>query len=43
MKQRAFFGFPFDAIQSYLLSFSIFIGLSFASGSLSRFLRPPNK
>jgi len=38
-----FFGFLFDATQSYLLSFSIFIGLLFASAILSLFLRPPKK
>jgi MFS family permease len=38
-----FFGFLFDATQSYLLSFSIFIGLLFASALLSLFLRPPKK
>jgi MFS transporter, OFA family, oxalate/formate antiporter len=38
-----FFGFLFDATQSYLLSFSIFIGLLFASAFLSLFLRPPTK
>src|SRR5262245_11999691 len=38
-----FFGFLFDATQSYLLSFSIFIGLLFASAILSLFLRAPNK
>jgi OFA family oxalate/formate antiporter-like MFS transporter len=38
-----FFGFLFDATQSYLLSFSIFIGLLFASAFLSLFLRPPKK
>ena len=38
-----FFGFLFDATQSYLLSFSIFIGLLFASAILSLFLRTPNK
>jgi hypothetical protein len=43
MKQRTFFGFLFDAIQSYLLSFSIFIGLLFASAFLSLFIRPPSK
>jgi len=38
-----FFGFLFDATQSYILSFSIFIGLLFASAILSLFLRPPKK
>jgi MFS family permease len=38
-----FFGFLFDATQSYMLSFSIFIGLLFASAFLSLFLRPPKK
>jgi MFS transporter, OFA family, oxalate/formate antiporter len=38
-----FFGFLFDATQSYLLSFSIFIGLLLASAFLSLFLRPPIK
>jgi MFS family permease len=38
-----FFGFLFDATNSYLLSFSIFIGLLFASAFLSLFLRPPKK
>jgi MFS family permease len=38
-----FFGFLFDATQSYRLSFSIFIGLLFASAILSLFLRPPRK
>jgi MFS family permease len=38
-----FFGFLFDATQSYQLSFSIFIGLLFASAILSLFLRPPRK
>jgi MFS transporter, OFA family, oxalate/formate antiporter len=38
-----FFGFLFDATQSYFLSFSIFIGLLFASAFLSLFLRPPKK
>ena len=38
-----FFGFLFDATQSYQLSFSIFIGLLFASAILSLFLRPPKK
>jgi MFS transporter, OFA family, oxalate/formate antiporter len=38
-----FFGFLFDATKSYLLSFSIFIGLLFASAFLSLFLRPPKK
>jgi MFS family permease len=38
-----FFGFLFDATQSYLLSFSIFIGLLFASAFLSLFLHPPTK
>jgi MFS family permease len=38
-----FFGLLFDATQSYFLSFSIFIGLLFASAILSLFLRPPTK
>jgi MFS transporter, OFA family, oxalate/formate antiporter len=38
-----FFGFLFDFTQSYSLSFSIFIGLLFASAILSLFLRPPVK
>ena len=38
-----FFGFLFDATQSYRLSFSIFIGLLFASAVLSLFLHPPRK
>ena len=38
-----FFGILFDATQSYYLSFSIFIGLLFASALLSFFLRPPIK
>lgn len=38
-----FFGFLFDLTQSYQLSFSIFIGLLFASAVLSLFLRPPRK
>ena len=38
-----FFGLLFDATQSYILSFSIFIGLLFASAFLSLFLRPPRK
>jgi MFS family permease len=38
-----FFGLLFDATQSYFLSFSIFIGLLFASAFLSLFLRPPKK
>lgn len=38
-----FFGFLFDFTQSYSLSFSIFIGLLFASAFLSLFLRPPKK
>lgn len=38
-----FFGFLFDATQSYRLSFSIFIALLFASAVLSLFLRPPKK
>jgi MFS family permease len=36
-----FFGLLFDATQSYSLSFSIFIGMLFASAALSLFLRPP--
>jgi MFS family permease len=38
-----FFGFLFDASRSYSLSFSIFIGLLFASAVISLFLRPPKK
>jgi len=38
-----FFGLLFDYTQSYFLSFSIFIGLLFASALLSLFLRPPTK
>ncbi|MGH8545119.1 MAG: MFS transporter [Gammaproteobacteria bacterium] len=38
-----FFGFLFDSTQSYFLSFSIFIGLLFASALLSLFLHPPTK
>ena len=38
-----FFGFLFDATQSYTLSFSIFIGLLLFSAVLSLFLRPPTK
>jgi MFS family permease len=38
-----FFGLLFDHTQSYLLSFSIFIGMLFASAFLSLFLRPPKK
>lgn len=38
-----FFGLLFDATQSYFLSFSIFIGMLFASAFLSLFLRPPKK
>ena len=38
-----FFGLLFDATQSYNLSFSIFIGMLFASAFLSLFLRPPKK
>ncbi len=38
-----FFGLLFDATQSYQLSFSIFIGMLFASAGLSLFLRPPKK
>jgi len=38
-----FFGLLFDYTQSYFLSFSIFIGLLFASAILSLFLRPPKK
>jgi MFS family permease len=38
-----FFGLMFDATQSYNLSFSIFIGMLFASAGLSLFLRPPRK
>ncbi len=38
-----FFGFLFDATQSYMLSFSIFVGLLIVSAVLSLFLRPPTK
>jgi len=38
-----FFGFLYDSTQSYLLSFSIFIGLLLVSAVLSFFLRPPSK
>ena len=38
-----FFGLLFDHTQSYYLSFSIFIGMLFASALLSLFLRPPKK
>jgi MFS family permease len=38
-----FFGLLFDATQSYNLSFSIFIGMLFASAGLSLLLRPPKK
>jgi MFS family permease len=38
-----FFGLLFDATKSYLLSFSIFIAMLFASAALSLFLRPPKK
>jgi MFS family permease len=38
-----FFGLLFDATQSYYLSFSIFIGMLFASAGLSLLLRPPRK
>ncbi|HSK30533.1 MAG TPA: hypothetical protein VLA17_11275 [Candidatus Limnocylindria bacterium] len=38
-----FFGLLFDYTQSYNLSFSIFIGMLFASAVLSLFLRPPKK
>jgi hypothetical protein len=38
-----FFGLLFDYTQSYFLSFSIFIGMLFASAFLSLFLRPPRK
>ena len=38
-----FFGLLFDYTHSYFLSFSIFIGLLFASAVLSLFLRPPRK
>ena len=38
-----FFGFLFDATQSYMLPFSIFIGLLIVSAVLSLFLRPPTK
>jgi MFS family permease len=38
-----FFGLLFDYTQSYNLSFSIFIGMLFASAGLSLFLCPPQK
>jgi cyanate permease len=38
-----FFGVLFDYTQSYYLSFSIFIGMLFASALLSHFLQPPRK
>ena len=38
-----FFGLLFDYTESYYLSFSIFIGMLFASALLSLFLRPPKK
>ena len=38
-----FFGLLFDATRSYELSFSIFIGMLFASAGLSLLLRPPQK
>jgi cyanate permease len=38
-----FFGFLFDATRSYLLSFSLFIGMLIVSALLSFFLRPPKK
>jgi len=38
-----FFGLLFDFTQSYNLSFSIFIGMLFASAFLSLFLHPPAK
>lgn len=38
-----FFGLLFDATESYYLSFSIFIGMLFASAGLSLLLRPPAK
>jgi MFS family permease len=38
-----FFGLLFDYTQSYNLSFSIFIGMLFASAFLSLLLRPPTK
>ncbi|MBI4525035.1 MAG: MFS transporter [Deltaproteobacteria bacterium] len=38
-----FFGLLFDATQSYLLSFSLFIGMLIVSAVLSLFLRPPRK
>ncbi|MGH7832152.1 MAG: MFS transporter [Candidatus Binatia bacterium] len=38
-----FFGLLFDATQSYLLSFSLFIGMLIVSALLSLFLRPPRK
>jgi cyanate permease len=38
-----FFGLLFDYTQSYNLSFSLFIGMLFASALLSLFLRPPKK
>ena len=42
-RRTAFFGILFDYTQSYYLSFSIFIGMLFASALLSLFLRPPKK
>jgi len=38
-----FFGLLFDATHSYLLSFSLFIGMLIVSAFLSLFLRPPTK
>lgn len=38
-----FFGLLFDLTQSYSLSFSIFIGMLFASALLSLYLHPPSK
>jgi MFS family permease len=38
-----FFGLLFDYTQSYILSFSIFIGMLIVSACLSLFLRPPRR
>ncbi len=38
-----FFGLLFDYMQTYYLSFSIFIGMLFVSAVLSLYLRPPVK
>jgi len=38
-----FFGLLFDTTRSYLLSFSLFIGMLIVSAFLSFFLRPPRK